>query len=78
MSMNLIQYRGQFHSSESRNSNEKWNDFHLHPLRKKAFINLLSPAAQPLRYYQLARALLQVISSNLLLGTYLVNSKVFE
>lgn len=45
---------------------------------EKAFRNVPSPAAQPLSYYQLARALLQVVSSNLLLETYLVNSKVFE
>lgn len=42
---------------------------------KKTFLNLPSSAAQPLSYDQLARALLQVISSNLLLEMHLVNSK---
>jgi len=45
---------------------------------EKFFLNLSSCTAQSLSYYQLSKALLQVISSNLLLETHLVSSKIFE
>lgn len=62
---------------KQKQHDEEWNDFHIHPLEKTS-LNLPSSAAQPLSYNQLARALLQDISSNLLLEMHLVNSKIFE
>lgn len=64
-------------SCKQKQHDEEWNDFHIHPLEKTS-LNLPSSAAQPLSRDQLARALLQVISSNLLLEMHLVNSKLFE
>lgn len=76
--LNFLQCRRQFHCPEKQKQHdEEWNDFHIHPLEKTS-LNLPSSAAQPLSYNQLARALLQDISSNLLLEMHLVNSKIFE
>lgn len=72
ISMNLVQCRGQIHCSASRNTmmrNGSISTF-IH-----SFLNISGLIAQPLSYYQLARALLQVkFSKLLLLERYLVSS----